>query len=228
MNIDKIINKIDNTFLFKNKENILIIEDKEQIKVVQTEYNQYDFVVSEFYIPNINNLIIYNNDNFFNIKNKNINAILACGLNGEIGINNRLLAKLPIDMNRFVELTNNSTVIMGSSTAKSLKKPLKNRENIILSKNNFTIDGFKTYNNIFEAIANSKNDNIWIIGGAQIYNMILDLKLFNEIHLTLINNNFENADSFVNIKNLLQLNEINNSLYNDNSYECYYKIYKNV
>ena len=228
MNIDKIINKIDNTFLFKNKENILIIEDKEQIKIVQTEYNKYDFVVSEFYIPNINNLIIYNNDNFFNIKNKNINAILACGLNGEIGINNRLLAKLPIDMNRFVELTNNSTVIMGSSTAKSLKKPLKNRENIILSKNNFTIDGFKTYNNIFEAIANSKNDNIWIIGGAQIYNMILDLKLFNEIHLTLINNNFENADSFVNIKNLLQLNEINNSLYNDNSYECYYKIYKNV
>ena len=58
MNIDKIINKIDNTFLFKNKENILIIEDKEQIKIVQTEYNKYDFVVSEFYIPNINNLII--------------------------------------------------------------------------------------------------------------------------------------------------------------------------
>ena len=40
-----------------------------------------------------------------------------------------------------------------------------------------------------------KGEDIWIIGGAEIYKQFLDLNLFDKIYLTKINNNY-NCDSF--------------------------------
>ena len=50
-----------------------------------------------------------------------------------IGKDGGLLYSLPADMNRFREITQNSTVIMGRKTYESFpKRPLPNRENLVL------------------------------------------------------------------------------------------------
>ncbi len=63
--------------------------------------------------------------------------ILASALNGCIGINNSLPWNLPEDLKRFKKITSagdNNIVIMGKNTFLSLKKPLPNRINYVISK----------------------------------------------------------------------------------------------
>ena len=70
-----------------------------------------------------------------------INIIAAISKNNVIGKDNSLLWYLPNDLKRFRKITTGATVIMGRKTYESIGHPLKNRQNIILSKNlNLNID----------------------------------------------------------------------------------------
>mgnify|MGYP003299005345 CR=1 FL=1 len=62
-------------------------------------------------------------------------AILAIGKNGQIGLNNGIPWKLKDDMIFFKNTTTNHVVVFGRKTFESIKKPLKNRINVILTKN---------------------------------------------------------------------------------------------
>ena len=61
-----------------------------------------------------------------------IAAIVAVDNNFGIGFNGELLERIPDDLKRFKQLTDDSTVVMGRKTWDSLpKKPLPNRKNYI-------------------------------------------------------------------------------------------------
>ena len=63
-----------------------------------------------------------------------IAAIVAVDNNFGIGFNGELLERIPDDLKRFKQLTDDSTVVMGRKTWDSLpKKPLPNRFNIIVT-----------------------------------------------------------------------------------------------
>ena len=70
-----------------------------------------------------------------------INLIYSDTVDGIIGVNNDLYCKLSSDMKMFQKITttkfNNheNVLIMGYNTWKSIGKPLKNRINIVISKN---------------------------------------------------------------------------------------------
>lgn len=98
-----------------------------------------------------------------------INIIAAISKNNVIGKDNSLLWYLPNDLKRFRKITNGATVIMGRKTYESIGHPLKNRQNIILSKNlNLNIDNCEISNSLDDAIYKAKNE-IFIIGGGEIY-----------------------------------------------------------
>ena len=131
----------------------------------------------------------------------NINIIVAICKNNGIGINNTLPWRVKSDMIKFKNLTignNKNAIIMGKNTWLSLpKKPLPNRDNIILSRSEKWIGhGFKTYNSI-EEIKNNKTDDeeVWIIGGEKIYNLLLEDEDLCEIHISRIKDVYE-CDTF--------------------------------
>lgn len=96
-----------------------------------------------------------------------INIIVAYDKNLAIGKDNQLCWKQSADLKRFKELTTGHTVVMGRKTYESIGKPLPNRRNIIITRQDIKIDGVEIINSI-EDIKNIKED-IFIIGGGKIY-----------------------------------------------------------
>ncbi|MFC2123561.1 dihydrofolate reductase, partial [Bacteroidota bacterium] len=71
-----------------------------------------------------------------------ISIIVAVAENGVIGDDNQLIWHLPEDLKNFKKLTTGHHIIMGRKTFESIGRPLPNRENIIITRNqNFHHEG---------------------------------------------------------------------------------------
>ena len=126
---------------------------------------------------------------------KNISIIACISKNNALGKNNGLLYHLPNDMKMFKEITTGNTVIMGSKTYFSFPKgALPNRENIVISHSDLDLKDAKVCHSIQEAIDSAINENIFIIGGGQIYKQCLDIA--DTMYLTIVDNIVEDADTF--------------------------------
>jgi len=86
---------------------------------------------------------------------------------------------LSADLQRFKKITSGHPVIMGRKTFESIKKPLPNRTNIVISRQDFSSPGCIAAKSIEEAVVKAKKcegkDEIFIIGGAEIYRQSLEL-----------------------------------------------------
>ncbi len=97
-----------------------------------------------------------------------------------IGKSGDLLFSLPPDMKFFREQTKDKVVIMGRGTLDSFPggNPLKNRVNIVLTRDeNFSRDGaevFTSKEGILEYVKKFPTDDVFVIGGGQIYEMFRD------------------------------------------------------
>ena len=107
-------------------------------------------------------------------------SILNCDNKWGIGKKNGLLFNLPLDMKFFRETTKGHTVCMGENTLLSFphSKPLKNRKNIVLSKDldhNYegviNVHSFEEFLKVIKE--ESLKDDVYIIGGASIYRQTL-------------------------------------------------------
>lgn len=126
-----------------------------------------------------------------------VSIIAAIGKNRELGKNNQLLWNIPSDMKRFRELTMGHPVIMGRKTFESIGRPLPNRTNIVVTKQqDFHPEGVRVCESLERAVevANSiDSTEIFIIGGAQIYGQAIDIA--DRLYLTIIDQSFD-ADAF--------------------------------
>lgn len=92
-----------------------------------------------------------------------------------IGKNGGLLCSLPEDMKRFRETTQNSVVIMGRKTYESFpKRPLPNRENLVLSRAAKPIEDAEVFADVESVLKRVKNSEkpVFVIGGAEIYKQL--------------------------------------------------------
>ena len=109
-----------------------------------------------------------------------VNVVLACCKDGGIGINSKLPWNIKEELKLFKMITNNGTVIMGYNTWESLPiKPLPNRTNVVLttSKKSSIIEKYKNVivlDNIKVALKQYSNNQCFYIGGASIYNYLID------------------------------------------------------
>lgn len=121
--------------------------------------------------------------------------IAAMAKNRTIGNNNGIPWHLKEDFEFFKQTTTGHPIIMGKNTFNSLKKPLPNRENIVLTR--FPIDGLTCFSSMQEALNYCKNKNhnkAFLIGGASVYEE--GLKHADTILLTQIDKNYEGDTSF--------------------------------
>lgn len=108
-----------------------------------------------------------------------LNMIVAMDSKGGIGIGNDLPWKLQQDMRLFRDVTKGTTVCMGRKTWDSIParfRPLPDRMNVVLTTKGFhslgapNIESVVDAEDIMEVLALGQSQEIWIIGGANVYN----------------------------------------------------------
>ena len=112
-----------------------------------------------------------------------ISMIAAVGKNRELGIDNRLIWKIPRDMKFFRDTTMGHKVIMGRKTYESLPGYLPGREMIVLDFNK--VEGnVSTMYSVEEVLDNylDSPEEVFIIGGASIYKQFI--KYATRLYLT--------------------------------------------
>ena len=116
-------------------------------------------------------------------------------LNRVIGKNNTIPWHISEDLKHFKQTTRGHTVVLGRKTFESIGKPLPGRTNIVLTRDkNFSADGVTVIHTLDRLSTHTKpDDEIFIIGGADIYKQTLPLT--QKIYLTMIEKNFD-GDAF--------------------------------
>ncbi|RUT71088.1 dihydrofolate reductase [Flavobacterium cupreum] len=155
--------------------------------------------------------------------------IAAVAENNALGKNNELVWHLPNDFKRFKALTTNHYIVMGRKTFESFPKPLPNRTHVIITRQkDYNPEGCIVVDSIERALAVCpENEDSYIIGGGEIYNLALPYA--DIIEITKVHHTFE-ADTFfpkIN-KNEWQLVEAETNLKDekhqyDYTYETYIK-----
>ena len=124
-----------------------------------------------------------------------LKMILCIDKENGIAKNNQLAWNIKEEMQHFKNTTINKIVVMGYNTFLSLnKKTLPNRKNIIFSnKQNLKINNAKVTNDINYVLKLAKKNDVYIIGGKQIYQLFN--KYCDEIILSKLNKSY-NCDLF--------------------------------
>ena len=152
-----------------------------------------------------------------------LNAIACVDENWAIGKDGDLLLKIPEDMKRFKQLTKGNIVVMGRKTYQSIGHALPDRYNVVFSRDPkfepddcIIVESYEDMMDKLEKLFREKLDtmNIFVIGGAKIYKMLLDH--IDYFLITRIHTIFEDADSF-----MVNLDEIEDAFH-----ECTFSNFK--
>lgn len=121
--------------------------------------------------------------------------IAAVAENNALGKGNKLVWHLPNDFKRFKSLTSGHYIIMGRKTFESFPRPLPNRTHIIITRQKkYEAEGCIIVDSIEKALEICpKNEDSYIIGGGEIYN--LGLPHADKIDITRVHHEFE-ADAY--------------------------------
>lgn len=124
-----------------------------------------------------------------------VSAIVAAGQAWGIGKDNAMLWHLPDDFRYFKQTTSGHPVIMGRKTLQSLGKPLKNRTNIVVTRQQgFTAEGVEVFHDLASAIQRAQavdSEEVFVIGGGEIYRQALPL--IDRLYLTQVHHTFPEA-----------------------------------
>ncbi|HVW66235.1 MAG TPA: dihydrofolate reductase [Candidatus Peribacteraceae bacterium] len=127
-----------------------------------------------------------------------LSLIAAVSENNVIGKGGTLPWHLPADLAHFRALTTGKPVIMGRKTFASIGRPLPNRQNIILTRDEtFQAEGCDIAHTLDDAIAMAEDGGAgeaMVIGGEQIYQSAMSLA--THMYLTLVHTYVEDGDAF--------------------------------
>lgn len=126
-------------------------------------------------------------------------GIVAVDRNGAIGKGGKLPWHYSADMKFFKETTTGNAVVMGHKTWLSLKNPLPNRLNIVLSRRSEVEpqDSVRVLRDVESVLSMARDlkTDLFVIGGEQVYRSFLpyiEKWIVTEVPMTI-----EDADAFV-------------------------------
>jgi dihydrofolate reductase len=124
-----------------------------------------------------------------------LSIIVALSENNVIGRDNGLPWRLSADLKRLKALTMGHHIIMGRRTWESLGRPLRGRENVVITRDkNFVAEGATVVHSLEEALNISSADSeVFIFGGGKVFQEALPK--VNKIYLTKVHTTIE-GDTF--------------------------------
>ena len=120
-----------------------------------------------------------------------LTMIYACDVDGAIGKDGDLPWRQSTDLQHFKQITIGGTIVMGRKTWESLPGKLPNRTHLVMTRGSRDDVDTITFPEVLKL---SKEQEIFIIGGGEIYNLFLEHA--KEVHRTIIHTVVENADTF--------------------------------
>ena len=130
-----------------------------------------------------------------------ISLIVAVTENNAIGKDNKMLFYIKEDLLFFKNTTINKTIIMGRKTFESLPRVLPCRKHIVLTRDkDYNVENSDVYimhslDKLLEEVKTS-NEEIFIIGGEEIYRQVLQRNLADKLYITRIAKTVEDADTY--------------------------------
>lgn len=113
----------------------------------------------------------------------NVSMVVAQGPKGEIGLENKLLWHISEDLKNFKKITTGKMIVMGRKTFESIGKPLPNRSNVVITRDeNFKPEGVIVVNDpmmVFDLALEAEEDlgvedfEMMVIGGGEIFNIFM-------------------------------------------------------
>jgi len=132
-----------------------------------------------------------------------VSIIVAMGSNREIGRDNDLMWSLPKDMRFFKDTTAGHPVIMGRKNWDSIPekyRPLPGRKNIVLTRSPMSPEKDQWLTNNLDMALDmaweDETEEVFIIGGGQIYDLALKSKKVNRMYITYVKSEFKDAHAF--------------------------------
>ncbi|WP_409296865.1 dihydrofolate reductase [Peribacillus sp. SCS-26] len=157
-----------------------------------------------------------------------ISLIAAMDENRVIGRNNDIPWSLPRDWEYVKEKTEGCTLILGRKNLKSIRKPLKNRRNIVLTRQkDVSFEGCEIAHTKEEAMEMSRGEKeVFIFGGAEIYRLFLPM--VETMYLTKIHASIEGDTYFpeVDPEEWIEVSRQKGITDQDNPYTYYFHVYK--
>lgn len=132
-----------------------------------------------------------------------MNLIVAVDSNWAIGNKDKLLISIPNDHKHFREETTGKVVILGRKTLQTFPQglPLKNRTNIILSRNtDYSVKDAVVVHSLEELLEELKqyeSEDVYVIGGESIYRQLLPY--CDTAHVTKIDHAYQADTHFPNL-----------------------------
>jgi dihydrofolate reductase len=135
-----------------------------------------------------------------------LTIIVAFDAQRGIGINNTLPWHIPGELPRFKRITTGHAIIMGRKTFESIGRPLPNRRNIVLTRNNeWRHEGVEVVSSLQAALQLIGDADAFVIGGADIYAQAMPL--CNQLLVTEIHQDFT-CDAFFPVIDKAQWQEV--------------------
>ncbi|MFH1263766.1 MAG: dihydrofolate reductase [Pseudomonadota bacterium] len=124
-----------------------------------------------------------------------ISILVAMAKNRVIGAKGHLPWHISEDLKRFKKLTTGHAIVMGRKTFDSIRTPLPNRRNIVISRNPILrIPGVEIAHTWEEALQLCKGETeVFAVGGAEIYRLALPSA--DRLYLTLVEKDYQ-GDTF--------------------------------
>ena len=124
-----------------------------------------------------------------------ISIIVAVAKDGAIGKGGKMPWRIPGEQQQFKELTTGHVVIMGRRSYEEIGYPLPNRKNIVVSKTKvFSGENLITAKSLEEALSLAGEEEIFIAGGAELFQKALPLA--DRIYITYVDLEVPDADRF--------------------------------
>ena len=124
-----------------------------------------------------------------------ISIIVAVAKGGAIGKEGKIPWKIPGEQRQFKDLTTGHVVIMGRTSYEEIGHPLPERTKIVVSKTKaFSGENLYTVKSLQEAIERAGQEEIFIAGGAEIFQEALPLA--DKIYMTYVDMEVPDADRF--------------------------------
>ena len=116
-----------------------------------------------------------------------VTLVAAVGANGVIGAAGGLPWRLPEDLAHFKQLTLGHPMIMGRTTFESIGRVLPGRTTIVITRQpDWTADGAEVAGSLDAALARAAelDDEIFVVGGGQVYAEALERSLVDLLSIT--------------------------------------------
>ena len=117
-------------------------------------------------------------------------------------------------------------MVMGRKTYESIGRPLPGRLSIVITRDpDYTAEGVVVVNNLDDGIEKAKEyaPEVMVIGGAEIFNLVLDVA--DRLYITLIHSEFEGDTFFPAYEDDWELKSTSDEIISKNGTAFVYQIY---